>query len=482
MTATTKNSIQRVSAFTSDSLSNHDAVEISRLIAKGDLCSLDVIRDSIARSKRVNPLLNAVVTDSFNQAISEGNGDLVGPFAGVPTFFKDNEQVYGVPTLRGSRAIHSEPSGASSALVSMFGTLGMVSLGKSTMPEFGLTASTEPLLSGATCNPWDTSRTPGGSSGGAAALVASGVVPLAHGNDGGGSIRVPAACCGIVGFKPTRDRLGVLPTSKMVPIKLFTQGVLTRTVRDTAVFYEEAEKIFKNTTLPEIGTVPTAPSKPLKIACISNLPGKATGVDPDVYSALLQTASLCKGLGHHVELIDNPFPVKLFHDFAIYWAMLAFFAKFYSKRLLLTEIDKKKVEPFTTSLTKFFIQRSVTLPAVIRRLRKFTVIYEQLMSRYDIILSPTTCQTAPQIGYLSPELPFSSLYDRLEQFVPFTCYQNISGAPGISLPLHKDKQGLPIGMHFGGRYGMDSELLALAYQVEEACPFIGLDKVDGADL
>ena len=472
-----KKSIQRVSAFSNDSLSNHDAVEISRLIAKGELCSRDVIRDAIARSKLVNPLLNAVVTDSFDQAMLDGGRYLAGPFAGVPTYFKDNEQVHGLPTLRGSRAIRSELSGVSSPLVSMFEKLGMVSLGKSTMPEFGLTASTESLLSGATCNPWDISRTPGGSSGGAAALVASGVVALAHGNDGGGSIRVPAACCGIVGFKPTRDRLGVLPTSKMVPIKLFTQGVLTRTVRDTAVFYEEAEKIFKNTDLPEIGIVPTAPSKPMRIACISNLPGKTTGVDPDVYDALLQTVDLCEGLGHQVELIDNPFPVKLFHDFAIYWAMLAFFAKFYSKKLFLTEIDKKKVEPFTTSLTRFFMARSVTLPAVIRRLGKFTAIYEQLMNRYDIILSPTTCKTAPKIGYLSPELPFSTLYDRLEQFVPFVCYQNISGAPGISLPLHKDKQGLPIGMHFGGKHGMDSELLALAYQIEEASPFITLDEI-----
>jgi amidase len=478
MTATMKDSIKKVSAFTDDSLSNHDAVEISRLIAKGELCSLDVIRDSIARSRRVNPLLNAVVTDSFDQAVSEGKGYLAGPFTGVPTFFKDNEQVYGLPTLRGSRAIRSEPSEVSSALVSMFETLGMVSLGKSTMPEFGLTASTESLLSGATCNPWDISRTPGGSSGGAAALVASGVVPLAHGNDGGGSIRVPAACCGIVGFKPTRDRLGVLPASKMVPIKLFTQGVLTRTVRDTAVFYQEAEKIFKNTLLPEIGRVPASPSRPLKIACISNLPGKAPSLEPDVYDALLQTAGLCTELGHHVELIDNPFPVKLFHDFAIYWAMLAFIAKFYSKKIFLTEIDKKKIEPFTTSLTRFFMARSVTLPAVIRRLGKFTAIYEQVMDTYDIILSPTTCQAAPKIGYLSPELPFSKLYDRLEQFVPFTCYQNISGAPGISMPLHKDKQGLPIGMHFGGKYGMDSELLALAYQIEEVCPFITLDKIE----
>lgn len=476
MTTTMKHSIQRVSAFNSDSLSNHDAVEISRLITKGELCSLDVIRDSIARSRLVNPLLNAVVTDSFDQALSEGKGELNGPFTGVPTFFKDNEPVYGLPTLCGSRAIRSEPSIASSALVTMFGTLGMVSLGKSTMPEFGLTVSTEPLLSGATCNPWDISRTPGGSSGGAAALVASGVVPLAHGNDGGGSIRVPAACCGIVGFKPTRDRLGVLPTSKMVPIKLFTQGVLTRTVRDTAVFYEEAEKIFKNPDLPEIGKVPNIPSKSLKIAYMSNLPGCKSNVDPCVSEALLQTAGLCQELGHHVIPINNPFPEKLFNDFAIYWAMLAFFAKFHSKKLFLIEIDKKKVEPFTTSLTRFFMTRSVTLPAVIRRLRKFTMLYKQLMGQYDIILSPTTCHAAPKIGYLSPELPFTELYSRLEQFVPFTCYQNISGAPGISLPLHKDQQGLPIGMHFGGKYGLDSELLALAYQLEEANPFTTLQK------
>ncbi len=478
MTSTTKNSVQRVSAFTSDSLSNHDAVEISRLVTKGELCSLDVVRDSIARSRLVSPQLNAIVTDSFDQALSEAKGELNGPFAGVPTFFKDNEPVYGLPTLRGSRAIRSEPSIASSALVTMFGALGMISLGKSTMPEFGLTVSTEPLLSGATCNPWDISRTPGGSSGGAAALVASGVVPLAHGNDGGGSIRVPAACCGIVGFKPTRDRLGVLPTSKMVPIKLFTQGVLTRTVRDSAVFYEEAEKIFKNPALPEIGKVSATPSKPLNITYMSNLPGRANNVDADVSAALLQTANLCRELGHNVTPIDNPFPKKLFNDFAIYWAMLAFFAKFHSKKLFLIEIDKKKVEPFTTSLTRFFMARSVTLPAVIRRLRKFTMLYEQLMGQYDIILSPTTCHTAPKIGYLSPELPFPELYSRLEQFVPFTCYQNISGAPGISLPLHKDQQGLPIGMHFGGKYGLDSELLALAYQLEEANPFTTLLQMD----
>jgi amidase len=193
----------------------------------------------------VNPFLNAIITKTYDLARRNSKIHSDGFFSGIPTFIKDNEDVMGVPTSHGSVAVQKNEAKNNSKLVQQISALGFVSLGKSALCEFGLTATTESLLNGSTRNPWNTDHSTGGSSGGAAALVASGVVPIAHANDGGGSIRIPAACCGLVGLKPSRDRLMREDALGALPVNIVCQGIVSRTVRDTARFYFEAEKIYK---------------------------------------------------------------------------------------------------------------------------------------------------------------------------------------------------------------------------------------------
>jgi amidase len=258
--------IKKVSAFCNDALGNLDGVGIAQKIASGEVRAAEAVEAAITRAKAVNPRLNAIVTDTFDMARREVQKTLSGPFAGVPSFIKDTDDVEGVPTLWGSRALPDKPIKTSKRFVKQFFALGFICLGKSTLPEFGLTATTEPLSSGITGNPWNSDYSTGGSSGGSAALVASGVVPIAHGNDGGGSIRIPAACCGLVGLKPSRGRLERVEGDSLLPVNILHQGVLTRTVRDTAAFYASAEKYRRAPKMPEIGTVQGPGKKRLRIA------------------------------------------------------------------------------------------------------------------------------------------------------------------------------------------------------------------------
>ena len=230
-------------------------MEIARLIRVGDIHAREAVEAAIARAEAVNPLLNAIVTPLFDSARRDVERSHAGAFAGVPTFIKDNDAVAGSPFLFGSRGLPVRPAAKSTPFVEQFLSLGLINLGKTTMPEFGLTGTTEPLLHGPTHNPWNLGFSPGGSSGGAAALVAAGVVPIAHANDGGGSIRIPASCCGLVGLKPSRGRLVDVEGTKLFPVKILHQGMLSRSVRDTAVFFHAAERYHRNPKLPEIGLV-----------------------------------------------------------------------------------------------------------------------------------------------------------------------------------------------------------------------------------
>jgi amidase len=244
-----------ISAYCDDVLEVKDGIELAALIAAGEIQASEVVEAAIARAQSVNPALNAIATETFAQARSQPNEPKAGLLAGVPSFIKDTDHVKGVPTLMGTRALPNKPADVSSNFVEQFLSVGLVSLGKSTLPEFGLTATTESAATGSTHNPWNPEYSTGGSSGGSAALVAAGVVPLAHGNDGGGSIRVPAACCGLVGLKPSRSRLADTAGAKKMPINIVCHGVISRSVRDTAAFYAEVEKHYRNTDLPEIGLV-----------------------------------------------------------------------------------------------------------------------------------------------------------------------------------------------------------------------------------
>lgn len=464
-----------VSSYCDDVLGKMDGVELAKTIESKEISPQEAIEASIQRVKSVNPKLNAVAYESFGNARERASSELSGPLAGVPTFIKDNECVQGETITFGSRAMPETIAPESGDIVKLNEAMGFISLGKSTLPEFGLTATTESLLYRPSYNPWHTRYSTGGSSGGAAALVAAGVIPIAHANDGGGSIRIPAASCGLVGLKPSRDRLGVTLSSKLIPIKLFTQGVLSRSVRDTAHYYSHAEKYYQNPELPKIGLVDKPGTKRLKVGvftCLGIGTGIGTACDEEVANTVFRTASLCEQLGHHVDNISSPFDSRVFDDFALYWCMLAFYTKYLSKTLLGVQIDKKKLEPFTQSLCRHFLKKGIGLPLVIRRLNMLTRCYEQAFSKYDILLTPTMGTKPPEIGCLGPDKPLDSVYDMLKQSVPFTCFQNISGAPAISLPLgFSSQQGLPIGVQFAAAFGQERQLLELAMELEEATPW-----------
>ena len=459
-----------ISAYDDDVMGARDGVELAALIAAGEIQASDVVEAAIARARKVNPALNAIVTETFEQARRQHLIAATGLLAGVPSFLKDNEHFKGVPTLIGTRALPKKPADVSSRFVEQFLSVGLVSLGKTTLPEFGLTATTESLATGSTRNPWNLDYSTGGSSGGSAALVAAGVVPLAHGNDGGGSIRIPAACCGLVGLKPSRGRLPDVEGTEKMPIHIVCNGVISRSVRDTAAFYAAVEKKYRNPDMPEIGLVQHPGKDRLRIGLFTDTPYN-TSSHADSAKVTVHTGKLCEDLGHNVEKIACPFKAQIMEDFFIYWGMLAFFIHHFGKMILDTGFDKKKLEIWTLGLSRFFRKNFLKTPFSIRRLKKFSKQYEDIFSNYDILLSPTLSHASPKIGYLSPQVSFETHFERLRQYAAFTPLQNTAGAPAISLPMGFSRNGLPIGVHFAAAYGQEKRLLELAFELEEARPW-----------
>ncbi|MEW5733443.1 MAG: amidase [Thermodesulfobacteriota bacterium] len=471
---------KRISAFCDDILAGMDAVEISRKIASGDIKASEAVGAAISRAEKVNPHLNAIVVDTFDDALADAGNPRSGLFHGVPSFIKDNDDVKGVPTRQGSRAVSPKLATESSAFVQQFLSTGLIPLGKTSMPEFGLTATTEPLSSGPTRNPWNTDFSTGGSSGGSAALVAAGVVPIAHGNDGGGSIRIPAACCGLVGLKPSRDRLVNHEAAKFLPLNIVHQGVLTRTVRDTAYFFYAAEQFYKNPRLPEIGFVQHPGQKRLKIGLYTDSPFHEA-CDPEISEGVYSMARTCEDLGHTVEEITSPITRQMGDDFIVYWGMIAFMMKWPGGLMLGKSFDRSKVEPLTSGLSRHFIKKSYRLPFMPFVMMRFARLYHEILGDYDVLLSPVLGHEPPAIGVMGPDVPFELSLERLEKFVPFTPAQNVLGTPAISLPTgQQTANGLPVAIQFAAANGRESTLLELAYEMEEArpWPFIG-DKTPG---
>ena len=451
-----------MSTFRDDALGDMDAVGMIEALANRSVSAEELRDAALSRARIANEALNAVVCWVPEPTIG------TGPFAGIPSFIKDNDELAGLPMRDGSRAMPAGPAHTSSEFAAQFQELGFTVLGKSTLPEFGLTASCEPLLTGPTRNPRDPDRTPGGSSGGSAALVAAGAVPLAHSNDGGGSTRIPASCCGLVGLKPSNGRLIARPTMKKLPVPLTAQGVVTRTVRDTALYYSEAEKLYRE--LPPMGHV-TGPGKERRRigVLLTGLPGLP--VAPDVSEEVTRIALVCEQLGHHVEVIPMPFDKSFGRDFLRYWAAIAFLEVKGGKRLFGPDFDAGQVEPLTQGLAEMFGGFALRMPTTIMRLRRFAVEYQKVFDKHDILLSPVLSHTAPPIGYLAPDLDPRTHLVRLLRFASFTAVQNISGAPAISLPLGRGDDGLPIGVQAAGPLGQEARLLELAYELEDAVGF-----------
>jgi amidase len=442
-----------------DALGDHDAVSLLAAIRAGAVHPGEVLAAALGRAHVADDRLNAVA--AWVRSPVAG----AGPFAGLPSFVKDNESVAGLPERQGSRAVPPVPAPSSSPFVMLFERLGFTVLGTSRMPEFGLTATTEPLLGGPARNPWNPAHSTGGSSGGAAALVAAGVTPIAHGNDGGGSIRIPAACTGLVGLKPSRGRLVTRQGLEHLPVAISTQGVLTRTVRDTALFYAEMERV--HCPLPPIGHVTRPHGRRLRIAVATEgMAGMA--IDPDVRGTVEDAALACEHLGHGVEEIEYPATEQFGRDFLRYWALLAFAIEHGGARLYGPGFDRSGLEPFTLGLSRYARSLAPTMPATLARLRHFEQHYARLLAPYDVLLSPVLSQPAPPIGYLAPDVEFRTQLLRLLRYVPFTAVQNVSGAPAISMPLGRSRHGLPIGVQAAARFGQEAVLLSLALELEQA--------------
>lgn len=475
-----------IHSFSDDVLQDYDGVELANLIKNRDVSVAEVTAAAIARAKLVNGHLNAVEFECYDQAMRESQRltkqqDVAakGPFAGVPTFIKDNTPVAGMPTNQGSAAVNSAPAKEHGPYAKQYLDQGFVVLGKSVLPEFGFNATTEPAFKAATRNPWNVDFSCGASSGGSAALVAAGVVPIAHANDGGGSIRIPAACCGLVGLKPSRGRHIYSEQGQSLPVKIVSEGVVSRSVRDTAYFHAEAEKYYRNSRLPAIGLVEGPSKQRLKVAfSVDSITGTPT--DEETARVVRETAQLLSSLGHSVEEIPIPVRSTFAEDFGNYWAFLAFMTSKFGRYVVDPSFDASKLDGLTLGLVKKFQKNFYKIPAVIYRLQKDYAEYTKAFSSYDLMLTPVLARTPVELGYLHPDQPFEQLFDRLLKYVSFTPFANATGAPAIALPMGQTDNNVPISIHLSAHHGQEKVLLEMAYELEAAKPWRKIHSLQSA--
>jgi amidase len=456
----------------------YDALGLAELVRTGQVSATELLDEALRRVERHNPALNAVVFRADELAHTWAKTPAQGPFQGVPLLLKDVLGLCeGMPTRMGSRSTPSEPSRRDSEIVARFRRAGFVPFAKSNAPEFGLMPTTESLFYGAAHNPWNLAYTPGGSSGGSAAAVAAGIVPLAHANDGGGSIRIPSSLCGLVGLKPTRGRVSLAPGSD--PSGLVIEHVVTRSVRDSAAVLDAiAGSVPGDFALfPPPGSsfldALAEPLAPQRIAVVEQDPqGKPYA--SECSDALRATADRLAQLGHHVEAarpgIDGP---TLSFAFRQLW---------YSNAAVMTDglallsgqaVSVDNHDPLTWAMveagraitsTQYQIARFL-LDGATRRLAYF-------MKRFDLVLTPTLSTPPFELGHL--DLRSSDLeteMNKTEAIVGYTPVANAAGVPAISLPLCTSKAGMPIGMQFMAAAGEEALLLRLAKQLERVMPW-----------
>ncbi len=464
-----------------DDLTFLDATAVAELVRRKEVKAIELVDAAIERIERLNPTLNAVITPMFEQARTAAQGGIPdGPFTGVPFLLKDILAEYaGVRLAEGSAFPGDFVSERDSELVIRLKRTGLITLGKTNAPEFGLIPTTEPLRFGPTRNPWNTERTPGGSSGGSAAAVAAGLVSLAHGNDGGGSIRIPASCCGLFGLKPTRGRNPLGPGFGEPLSSLVAEHALTRSVRDSAALLDA-------TSGPDIGDPYWAPPplRPfsqevgadpgrLRIAftttAITDVP-----VHEDCVKAVREAAALCTDLGHEMEEISLKIDGELMARalFIAWSAGCAWIIDDWAHRLG-RKPTPEEFEPLTWALQEMGRKHSAPdyLTAV-HNVQKITREFARYFVKYDVLLTPTLGEPPVPLGTFdsTPENPLQGLI-RSAAFAPFTPICNITGQPAMSVPLFWNSEGLPVGTHFIGRLGDEATLFRLAAQLEQARPW-----------
>ncbi|WP_328353942.1 amidase [Mycobacterium sp. NBC_00419] len=461
---------RHVHAFRDDALGDLDAVALVDAIRTGKVSRPEVVEAAIARTEAVNPELNGLAHEMFARARTRASAPGSGYFDGVPTFIKDNVDVEGMPTMQGTDAWDPRPQPDHGDFARFFLASGLVPLGKTQLSEFGFSASAEHPRLGAVRNPWDTDYTAGASSSGSAAFVAAGVVPIAHANDGGGSIRIPAACNGLVGLKPSRGRLPLDKMSRQMPVKIVNDGVLTRSVRDTAAFYREAERVWRDRRLLPVGAVTGPSTQRLRIAVVTQSLTRQSS--PSVRALTLQTAELLESLGHQVDHLDhNPIPRYFVDDFLLYWALLAMTLVRSGQRTFGPTFDRSRLDNLTLGLDRYASRNLHRMPIAITRLSRLRRVTARFYQTYDVLLTPTLAEETHPIGHLDPTADYQQIIDRLVDWVAFTPLQNATGEPAISLPLAQSESGMPVGMMLGGPIGHERRLLELAYELEAAKPF-----------
>jgi amidase len=461
-----------VSAFDDDALGELDATGVVEAIRSGAVSRLDVVEAAISRTQKVNPQLNGLAYEAFDAARARASAKTPygGYFDGVPTFVKDNVAVEGMPTMEGADAWQPRPERANGDFARAYLSTGLVALGKTQLSEFGFSAVAEHARLGAVRNPWNTDHTAGASSSGSGAFVAAGVVPIAHANDGGGSIRIPASCNGLVGLKPSRGRLPLDENMREMPIRIVANGVVTRSVRDTAAFYREVENVWRSRKLPLIGDVTRPGRDRLRVAVFTRSVKRECS--PEMRGHTLDTAALLEGLGHRVEYLDEPpVPQSFIDDFLLYWALLAFALVRGGRGRYGESFDRGRLDNLTLGLERFASRNLHRLPLAIVRLSTLRRRTLKSIRDYDVLLTPTLADAPPLVGHLDPTADYDQIIERLVDWVAFTPLQNVTGDPAISLPLAESANGLPIGMMFSGRLGREATLLELAYELEEASPF-----------
>lgn len=466
----------RVHAFSDDALGEHDAVGLVAELRSGRVSGAELVDAAISRVARVDGALHGLAHEAFDRARHQArDADRPGFFAGIPTFVKDNCDVDGLPTQQGTTSYIAHPAPADGDWARTFLATGLVNLGKTQLSEFGFNASAEVPHLPAVHNPWQTGHTSGASSAGSAAFVAAGAVPIAHANDGGGSIRIPAACCGLVGLKPTRGRTLSDRMNRQMPVRIVADGVVTRSVRDTAAFLREYELGYRNLRLPPIGDVRGPGRRRLRIAMVVDSPGRHT--DRETAAAVRQTAALLESLGHHVDEVPPPVPSFFAGDFLTYWSMLALFLYRTGRRTLDHSFDRHRVDDLTHGLARHAVRNLHRMPLAIARLQGSRLISARFYRDWDVTLMPTVGHLTPRLGHLDPMQPYDVLIERLMEWVSFTPLQNATGEPAISLPLGTSTAGLPIGAMLGAPWGREARLLGVAHELEAAAPFARIQDV-----
>jgi amidase len=463
--------MDRVHAFGDDALGGLDAVGLVEALQTGAVSGGELVEAAIARTEAVNPTLNGLAFEGFDRARARASTrrPYGGYFDGVPSFIKDNVAVGDMPTMSGTDAWDPQPALADGDFARAYLSTGLVPLGKTRLSEFGFSASAEHPRLGAVRNPWNPDHTAGASSSGSGAFVTAGVVPIAHANDGGGSIRIPASCNGLVGLKPSRGRLPLDKEMRQMPLRIVANGVVTRSVRDTAAFYREMERVARNPKLPAVGDITQPGTQRLRIAvCTHSIAREAS---PEVRELTLKTAALLEELGHKVTTIDNPVPQQFMNDFLLYWSFLAFALVRGGRRTFGPSFDRARLDNLTLGLEQHAGRNLHRLPLAIARLSRVRRITSRLTNTYDVVLTPTLADEPPRIGHLDPTADYQQIIDRLIEWVAFTPLQNATGEPAISLPLAESTAGLPVGMMFAAPIGQEARLLELAYELEEARPW-----------